>query len=198
MVVLTGGPGGGKTAILELARHYFCRHVVFLPEAASIVFGGGFPRNDSEIVQRAGQRAIFFLQREFEAIALAEHRPAMIVCDRGTIDGLAYWSGAPAKLFSAFHANYETELARYAGVIHVETPGSTAQYRRSSIRKESMRTARQIDERIAQLWSKHPNHMTVSAQQDFLDKARHAITTLQSQLPACCMPHKQENRKGRA
>ena len=41
LVVLTGG---GKTAILELARKYFCRHIVFLPEAAGIVFCGGFPR----------------------------------------------------------------------------------------------------------------------------------------------------------
>ena len=44
LVVLTGGPGGGKTALLEMARRYFCQHVVILPEAASIIFGGGFPR----------------------------------------------------------------------------------------------------------------------------------------------------------
>jgi hypothetical protein len=43
-VVLTGGPGAGKTAVLELARQYFCKHVLVLPEAAGILFGGGFPR----------------------------------------------------------------------------------------------------------------------------------------------------------
>ena len=44
-IVLTGGPGAGKTAVLELVRLYFCRHVHVLPEAAGIVFSGGFPRD---------------------------------------------------------------------------------------------------------------------------------------------------------
>ena len=45
-VVLTGGPGAGKTAVLELSRLVFCEHVRTLPEAAGIVFGGRFPRSD--------------------------------------------------------------------------------------------------------------------------------------------------------
>ena len=43
-IVLTGGPGAGKTAVLELVRQHFCEHVHVLSEAASVVFGGGFPR----------------------------------------------------------------------------------------------------------------------------------------------------------
>lgn len=45
LVVVTGGPGAGKTAVLELAARSFCEHVAILPEAATIVFGGGFPRH---------------------------------------------------------------------------------------------------------------------------------------------------------
>ena len=30
-VVLTGGPGAGKTAVLELVRRTFCHHVDVLP-----------------------------------------------------------------------------------------------------------------------------------------------------------------------
>ncbi len=41
LVVLTGGPGAGKTAVLEVVRRRFCEHVAVLPEAASILFGGG-------------------------------------------------------------------------------------------------------------------------------------------------------------
>lgn len=63
LVVITGGPGAGKTAVLELARRSLGRHVLVLPEAAGIVFGGGFP---SEAAQRASQRAIFHIQRETE------------------------------------------------------------------------------------------------------------------------------------
>jgi hypothetical protein len=39
-IALTGGPGAGKTAVLELVRQYFCRHMELLPEAAGILFGG--------------------------------------------------------------------------------------------------------------------------------------------------------------
>ena len=58
-VVLTGGPGAGKTALLELIRQSFCSHVKVLPEAAGVVFGGGFPREDDPVCRRAAQRAIF-------------------------------------------------------------------------------------------------------------------------------------------
>lgn len=49
-VVLTGGPGAGKTAVLELIRQSLCTHVKILPEAAGIVFGGGFPRDTNPAV----------------------------------------------------------------------------------------------------------------------------------------------------
>lgn len=45
-IVLTGGPGAGKTAVLEMMRKTLCEHVVVVPESAGIVFGGGFPRGD--------------------------------------------------------------------------------------------------------------------------------------------------------
>ena len=89
-IVLTGGPGAGKTAVLELIRQSFCEHVKVLPESASIVFGGGFPRGGNAIVVKAGQRAIFYVQRELETAGDADN-PAIVLCDRGTIDGAAYW-----------------------------------------------------------------------------------------------------------
>ena len=57
VVVLTGGPGAGKTAVLELIRRSFCEHIVVLPEAAGILFGGGFPRLTDGEGRRAVQRA---------------------------------------------------------------------------------------------------------------------------------------------
>jgi broad-specificity NMP kinase len=38
-MVLTGGPGAGKTAVLELLRHSLCDDVAILSEAAGIIFG---------------------------------------------------------------------------------------------------------------------------------------------------------------
>ncbi len=43
-------------------------------EAAGVVFGGGFPREPSTGVRRAGQRAIFYVQRELETAADCRQR----------------------------------------------------------------------------------------------------------------------------
>lgn len=98
-VVLTGGPGAGNAAVLELIRQSFCEHVKVLPGAVGIVFGGGFPRDRHEGVRRAAQRIIFFVQRELEATADATNA-AIVLCHRGTVDGAAYWSG-PGDLWSS-------------------------------------------------------------------------------------------------
>ena len=64
LVVLTGGPGAGKTAVLEVIRRNFCEHVAVLPEAASILFGGGFPRRPDRNARAAAQRAIARVRAE--------------------------------------------------------------------------------------------------------------------------------------
>ena len=185
LVVLTGGPGGGKTAILEMARRYFCQHVTILPEAASIIFGGGFTRADSPGVKRAAQRAIFQVQRELERVALEDHRSAVVLCDRGTLDGLAYWPGSGQSFFKEFGVTLKKELARYSAVIHVEVP-SEHSYEQDGLRKETGIEARAIDRRIAHAWRRHPRKMSVGAQAGFLDKLASAIELLRGEVPACC------------
>lgn len=93
LVVLTGGPGAGKTAVLEFVRKALCEHIVILPEAASVLFGGGFWRLESDSAKRAAQRAIYHVQDEMQNLVLHEKRWSLGLCDRGTLDGLAYWPG---------------------------------------------------------------------------------------------------------
>lgn len=188
-VVLTGGPGAGKTAVLELVRATACRHVRVLPEAASIVFGGGFPRRDPSEERRAAQRAIFHVQRELEALGEAEGA-AILLCDRGTLDGLAYWPGDPADLWAAVHSSLEAELQRYAAVIHLRTPTAGEGYNHGNpIRTESAQAAALIDARIADVWSDHPQVTTIPASDDFLVKANAALEVIGSELPDCCRQH---------
>ncbi|NUM89561.1 MAG: hypothetical protein HUU37_10185, partial [Bdellovibrionales bacterium] len=73
-VVLTGGPGAGKTAVMEAARQIFQDQVTVLPEAASIIYSGGFPRNPGVHGVRAAQRAIVHVQRELERYVREERR----------------------------------------------------------------------------------------------------------------------------
>ncbi|MEZ4405668.1 MAG: AAA family ATPase [Polyangiales bacterium] len=99
-VVLTGGPGAGKTAVLEVVRKHLGDRVTVLPEAAGIVYGGGFPRRSTTACRRAAQLAIFHVQDQLERLALAECVAPLVLCDRGVVDGLAYWPGAPDDFFS--------------------------------------------------------------------------------------------------
>jgi predicted ATPase len=185
LVVLTGGPGGGKTAILEMARRYFCRHVILLPEAASIAFSGGFPRIATDEGRRAAQHTIFTIQRELELLAESTQDAAVILCDRGTIDGLAYWPGSPRGLFARFGTTLQEELARYAAVIHVEPAGPDS-YERAGTRVESIEEARTIDARIRLAWDRHPLRYVISNSTNFLDKATLALELVRAQVPDCC------------
>lgn len=188
-IVLTGGPGAGKTATLELIRQSFCEHVHVLPEAAGILFGGGFPRNGVPAVRRAGQRAIFFTQRELEAAADGADNAAIVLCDRGTIDSVAYWPG-PEDFFAAVGTSLDEQLQRYNAVIHLRTPQSGRGYNQNNpLRIETAADAAAVDERIFRAWERHPRRFVVPAEPDFLAKAARAVEILKGELPECCRRH---------
>lgn len=184
-VVLTGGPGAGKSAVLELARLFFCKHVLPLPEAAGIVFGGRFPRNGRPDIRRAAQRAIYHVQRELESTAFVENA-ALVLCDRGTPDGSAYWPDE-GSLWDAVGTTREAELARYHAVILLRTPSAPDAYdQRNPLRIETHDEAQAVDARIAEAWAGHPRLFEVPATDDFLGKAAHALWHLRELLPDCC------------
>jgi hypothetical protein len=173
--------------VLELVRRTVCQHVALLPEAASIIFGGGFPRRETLPARRAAQRAIAHVQRELERWVTHEEPVAMGLCDRGVLDGLAYWPGTPEDFFAELGTTRERELARYAAVIHLHTPPASAGYNhRNPLRTESPEEAAAIDARIEQVWSDHPRRFVISNTQDFMEKARHALMHILAELPECC------------
>ncbi|HMV69744.1 MAG TPA: ATP-binding protein, partial [Myxococcota bacterium] len=153
-VAVTGGPGAGKTAVLEMARKELCRHVVVLPEAAGIVFGGGFPRLDAPAARRAAQRAIFHVQREAERLVEELGGFAVALCDRGTLDGLAYWPDSAASWARELGIDIDAERRRYAAVLHLDTPAATQGYNHdNALRTESAEEAGRIDDRIVAAWA---------------------------------------------
>jgi predicted ATPase len=184
-VVLTGGPSAGKSAVLELAKLFFCEHVRTLPEAASIVFGGGFPRNGAVRHRQASQQAIFHVQHSLEATVEAA-QAALVLCDRGTPDGSAYWMGE-GDLWSAVGTRRDAELARYHAVIHLRTPTQSSHYNFDNpLRIESHVEAQAIDLRIAEAWAGHPRRFEVPPTDDFIGKAAQALEILRDLVPPCC------------
>jgi hypothetical protein len=187
LVVITGGPGAGKTAVLEMAKKVLCEHVAVLPESASIVFGGGFWRLESQSAKSAAQRAIYFIQNEMESLVVGENRWAVGLCDRGTLDGLAYWGEDPELFWNMTGGHAEAEYARYAAVIHLRSPSPELGYNRQNpLRIESAAQAKVIDEKIHAVWSNHPNYKTIESTSSFLAKAQAAIKEIALALPECC------------
>ena len=188
-MVLTGGPGAGKTALLELIRQSFCSHVKVLPEAAWVVFGGGFPREPDEVCRRAAQRAIYHVQRELEVTG-DSHNAAIVLCDRGTLDGVAYWPGAIEDFWTSLGTTLDKELGRYDAVIHLRTPTEAFGYNHvNPLRIESAASAAEIDARIVGAWNGHPRRWLIEPSSNFLDKAARALEALRGELPACCRSH---------
>jgi predicted ATPase len=194
-IVLTGGPGAGKTAVLELVRQQFCAHVQILPEAAGIVFGGGFPRVGLPARRRAAQRAIFYVQRELENLGEADNA-AIVLCDRGTVDGAAYWPG-PDDFWRSVGTTREHELSRYDAVIHLRTPSIEGGYNHGNpLRTESAAAAAAIDERLLEIWNGHPRRFVVPASAEFLKKAALTIEILRAEIPECCQEKPDESATG--
>lgn len=185
-IVLTGGPGAGKTAALETARREFCEHVLVLPESASILFTGGFPRRGTDPARRAVQRAVFHVQSELERMYSEERPEATLLCDRGTIDGVAYWPGTPKSYYRELGTTPEEQYARYDVVIHLRVPDDEMGYNDfNPARIESAAEARAIDERIAEAWAGHPHRHFVGTTPDFLDKVQRTLALLRDVLPPC-------------
>lgn len=188
-VVVTGGPGAGKTAVLELARRTLCEHVVVLPEAAGIVYGGGFPRRSSPAARRAVQRVIWHTERQLEWLEQTERAAGLVLCDRGTVDGLAYWPGPVGELLDEMGTDLVSEHVRYAAVVHLRTPDLAHGYNHvNPLRTEDDRTARAIDDRILELWDGHADRVVVEEQDDFRDKAAAAMVAIRRHVPVCCRP----------
>ncbi|HEX6810379.1 MAG TPA: ATP-binding protein [Planctomycetota bacterium] len=191
LIVVTGGPGAGKTAVLEMARRSLCKHIAILPEAAGIVFGGGFPRLESTAGRCASQRAIFHVQRELEALALGSGKDiAVALCDRGTIDGAAYWPEEAGSYWQALATSLAAELDRYAAVIHLRTPAAGQGFNQSNpLRRETAEQAAVLDARIAEAWGRHARRTEIPNHSDFLEKARRVLECVRAELPTCYRGH---------
>ncbi len=184
--MVTGGPGAGKTAVLEMAAQSVCRHVAILPEAASIIFGGGFPRHESLSGRTATQAAISAVQRQLEAVVIGEGQVAVALCDRGTVDGVAYWPIGAGDYWAAMGTTSEAELGRYRAVIHLALPDTAEGYVTDPIRTESAHRAAEIDRAIAAVWDSHPHRVSVPAGPAFDVKAQAALAAIGATLPTCC------------
>jgi hypothetical protein len=183
-IVLTGGPGAGKTAVMEAARQIFPKNVSILPESASIVYSGGYPRLGTPISIRSAQRAICRVQEELELFTLEEGFAMVALCDRGIADGAAYWPEGPDAFFRAIGLSRESVFHRYHTVIHLRTPSPSFGYDHSNpMRTETAAEAAELCHRIEAAWDGHPNRLIVPATESFTEKLEHVTDLITAALP---------------
>lgn len=181
-IVLTGGPGGGKTTAADLFRREIGDRVVIVPEAATILFQGGFPRSREPHARKIAQTAIFHVQRHIEDVQRALYPGRSLLCDRGTVDGAAYWPGKSDDYFSAVGTTIEAELARYDAVIFFETAaaGGASIEGGNPVRNETMEEAVMLDGKLRELWEQHPRFILVSHNPSFFKKISFGLAALES------------------
>ncbi|MGZ3807297.1 MAG: ATP/GTP-binding protein [Bacteriovorax sp.] len=183
-IVITGGPGAGKTAILEMARRLLKEKATILPEAASIVFGGGFWRLPSITAKKSAQSAIYHVQDELEKLVIGEKRWTTVLCDRGSLDGLAYWPEEEGSFWEMNKSTLEKEYQRYSAVIHLRSPSDLLGYNHQNpLRVETAVEAKRIDKRIEEIWKKHPDYHIIDSAENFLTKAKMAIDIISEHAP---------------
>lgn len=179
-IVLTGGPGGGKTTAGDLFRREMGDRVVLVPEAATMVFSGGFPRLTKADAVHAAQRAIYHVQIHLEEAVMAQHPEQILLCDRGTVDGAAYWPGGSEGFFDDIGTTLERELSRYDAVIFFESAavGGMGIEGGNPIRNETLAEAVKLDHKLRTLWSQHPNFMLVPHNPSFFKKISFGLAVL--------------------
>jgi len=188
-LVLTGGPGAGKTAVMEAVRQIFCNHVAILPEAASIIYGGGYPRKNNPLSIKSAQRAISSVQKELERFVIEEDKAAVALCDRGIVDSVAYWPQEPGEVdfYRSIGMSREELFARYHTVIHLKTPSLDRGYNLSNpMRIETPEQAAALDAKIELAWRGHHNRFIVEATEKFTDKVEHVTQLILEAMPYCC------------
>ena len=182
-IVLTGGPGGGKTTAADLFRRELGERVVVVPESATILFGGGFPRSRQADAGICVQTAIFHVQRNLEDVQSALYPERILLCDRGTVDGGAYWpSGGSNGFFKRMGTTLEAELQRYDAVVFFETAAAAniGIEGGNPVRIETLEEARELDRRLRELWAAHPRFTLIPHSQSFIQKLSIGLARLQS------------------
>ena len=166
VIVLTGGPSGGKSTLLEELQRdpQWATCFVALPEtvhAARLV--------NISPQEKLFQRVMVRLQMALEDgldSALGPQDSRCIICHRGSLDPLAFWlqRGWSEREFFAFTGTCrEDHYRRYAAVLHLVTcaDGAPWAYTRwpEAHRPETPEDARRLDRWLQQIWDGHPHYI---------------------------------------
>ncbi|MBP9827797.1 ATP-binding protein [Patescibacteria group bacterium] len=167
-LLITGGPGGGKSTIIRSLKEEFEGRIVCVQEAATLLLATGFPPpgespHPDDLV--AFQRKIFttIMDLEYHAMSYATREGIpLVVCDRGLLDGEAYMNSREEFMRTVGITDRAMFLNGYDEVLYVESPAPSADFVWSRTagnehRMEHDRSiAAKIEGRTWEAWRDHP------------------------------------------
>lgn len=177
-IVLTGGPCAGKTTCLRAVKEEFGNQVVILPEAATMLLEGGFPIPGNHLSwspkwQQSFQSAILSIQKELESayeLVACEHNARLLVCDRGILDGSAYWSGGLIAFSEHFSLQVAECYSRYVAILHLESlaTANPEKYGKAGNDKrfEGVEEAAERELLTRNAWEGHSSWVLISGRRD--------------------------------
>ena len=189
-IVLTGGPGAGKTTVADALAdapaladwRKSVGGVALVPEAATQVYAARRTRWDrlDEPRRRDVQREIYHFQRVQEDRLAAEAYAAgrrVLLLDRGTLDGAAYWPDGPDDYWRDLGTSEQTELARYDAVLVLESAAALGSHlydgeASNAVRFEDAAGALASGKLLETLWAGHPRLCLIPAAQELAEKVR--------------------------
>jgi len=177
-IAITGGPSGGKTTLIEALKKELGQKCAVVPEAASILYRGGFPRFKESLGVIHAQKAIYYTQKELEDMVCELSQKPLIVCDRGSLDSAAYWPESEGHFFKTINSSKEAEFARYDWVIHLDTAGADFYDTSNPIRTETYQEAWDLNAKIKHAWEGHPRRVVITHNEDFLSKMTTSLSVI--------------------
>mmetsp|Transcript_7286 Transcript_7286/g.10886 ORF Transcript_7286/g.10886 Transcript_7286/m.10886 type:complete len:422 (-) Transcript_7286:53-1318(-) len=171
-IVLTGGPCGGKTTALARLSTYLKERgfeVGTVPEAFTLLMTNGisfeyFNTPDMPCtIQESVMTSQMALEDSMEKILRHRGKPAVLLCDRGLMDGSAYLSEAEWQgLLKRKQINSVVDIReqRYNAVFHLVTAAQGAEryytLENNQARTETPEEARKQDACTRSAWLGHP------------------------------------------
>lgn len=167
-IVLTGGPGAGKTVITRTLAARYPERFVLVPEAATAVYSDLSTRWDRlDLEGRRRVQRMIYAHQVGQEDRVAEANPGRtLLLDRGTIDGAAYWPDGPGAYWGDLGTTNDREIARYDQVIWLETAAALGIYdgdASNPVRFESPAAAVESGRLLQHLWKDHPRLHHVGA-----------------------------------
>lgn len=192
-IVLTGGPGSGKTSVLEKINQVYSSEgykVIIVPETATELMNNGITFKDGSISLVDFQELVMRLQLAKEevvdrTIELMDSEKVIIVYDRGTIDNTAYINKEEFEeiLTRLNHVKSFTDLMnKYDLVINLVGREDFYTTENNKARSESASDALKLGDATLKCWLGHKTVKIVMPKDTVSEKINEVLNIINESL----------------